>query len=164
MRLQALAHVSVVLLSAALLPDAFTSGDWKGQPNFNTDGEFKDCTVSAPAEAGTRFALIKRVESRLGLLINDDKLSLRPGSRIAVLLLIDDQAPLPVLGRVLERDGFVIPLAVEDPIIQTIFKGKNLHVSMVGGEFDFALAGAADALEALRNCFKTNHDASRFDL
>ncbi len=78
------ASLVVPLLAAALLvlgPDngGFISGVWQGDANYDSDGKFSDCTMTAQAESGVLLGFVISKDYDWGLVLADENAKLRGG-------------------------------------------------------------------------------------
>lgn len=163
MRLRAILFAPLMLLAASA-PDHFTSGLWQGKASFDDEGQFSDCSMAMTSDTKVQLGFVITSDSDFGLLVADETLRLKPGTRKAVLLLMDGQEPIPVMARVVDVHGLLVPLQSSKSVVETIRKAKNLRVSISEKEFSFGVRGINSAIEALIECVKAHKGTSRVEL
>ena len=88
-----------LLMVAALAPlpgaASFVSGVWKGEANYDSDGNFRDCTMTAQSEGGVLLGFVISKDFDWGLVLADEAREFVVGSSHAVLLLVDTRDPIP---------------------------------------------------------------------
>ncbi|HEX2449285.1 MAG TPA: hypothetical protein VHK26_14095 [Methyloceanibacter sp.] len=156
------ASLVVPLIVAALLafsiesPSSFVSGVWKGEANYDSDGNFSDCTMTAQAGSGVLLGFVISKDYDWGLVLADETRSFEVGTTEAVVLLIDDRDPIPAIAKVVDVHGIVIPLESTDPVLDALRQGKVLTIVAEGAKISFKLTGTKDAIAALAACV-TDH-------
>jgi hypothetical protein len=166
MRLKALLFAPLLLaaVAAAAPKDSFTSGVWHGNANYDTDGQFSDCTMTAEAEDGVLLAFVISKDFNWGLVIADESRTFEVGTRKAVMLLVDTRDPIPAVAKVVDAHGILIPLENSDPVIEAMRHGKVLRIATDGAEFSFKLTGTRDAITALAQCVTEHQGTARVQL
>lgn len=161
------------LLFAALLaaaaaadsaPDRFTSGVWQGVANYDDEGYFLDCTMTAEAQSGVLLGFVISKDFDWGVVIADETKTLEVGSRKAVLLIIDGENPIAAVAKVVDAHGILIPLENSDPMVEALRHGKELRIVTDGAEFTFELTDTRDAIAALAACVTDHQDTERVEL
>jgi hypothetical protein len=130
----------------------FTSGIWQGDANYDADGKFSDCTMTAQAETGTLLGFVISKDYHWGLVLADDERSFEVGTSEAVVLLIDNRDPIPAIAKVVDVHGIVIPLENSDQVLDALRGGKVLTIVAKGTKVSFRLTGTRDAIAALAAC------------
>ncbi|MGH6737384.1 MAG: hypothetical protein ACRECX_15105 [Methyloceanibacter sp.] len=157
-----------LLLAAVAASDAdkdrFTSGVWQGDANYDEDGKFRDCTMTAESEKGVLLGFVISKDFDWGIVIADETRKLEVGARKAVLLLIDAREPIAAVAKVVDVHGILIPLANSDPVIEAMRHGKVLRIVTDGAEFNFKLTGTRDAIAALAACVTEHQGSERVQL
>jgi hypothetical protein len=151
-------------VAAAATPDSFTSGVWRGDANYDDEGYFSDCTMTAEAEDGVLLGFVISKNFDWGLVIADESRSFEVGARKAVLLLVEGHEPIAAMAKVVDVHGILIPLENSDAVIEAMRGGKVLRVATDGAEFSFALTGTREAIAALAQCVTEHEGASRVQL
>lgn len=151
-------------VAVADAPDSFTSGVWQGRANYDDEGHFSDCTMTAEAEAGILLGFVISKDFDWGLVIADETRRFEVGTRKAVLLLVDGHEPIAAMAKVVDVHGILIPLENSDAVIEAMRAGKVLRVAMVETEFSFALTGTRDAIAALAQCVTEHEGTNRVEL
>src|SRR4029078_206689 len=141
----------VPVLAAALLllgPDkgAFISGVWQGDANYDSDGKFSDCTMTAQADSGVLLGFVISKDFDWGLVLADDQRSFELGTTEAVVLLVDNRDPISAIAKVFDVHGIVIPLQSTDPVVDALREGKVLTIVAEGSKISFNLTGTKDAM------------------
>jgi hypothetical protein len=131
---------------------AFVSGVWNGEANYDSDGNFRDCTMTAEAENGILIGFVISKDFDWGLVLADEDAEFEVGSTHAVLLLIDSRDPIPALAKVVDPHGILIPLEDTGPVIEALREGKVLTIQTQGIEVKFKLTGTRDAIAELAAC------------
>src|SRR5680860_511914 len=98
--------------------DRFTSGVWHGDANYDDEGQFSDCTMTAEAEKGVLLGFVISADFNWGLVIADESRSFEVGARKAVLLLVDGRDPIAAMAKVVDAHGILIPLENSAPVIE----------------------------------------------
>ena len=63
---------------------AFISGVWQGDANYDSDGNFSDCTMTAQAESGVLLGFVISKDFDWGLVLADESVSFEVGTTEAV--------------------------------------------------------------------------------
>jgi hypothetical protein len=155
--MQLKASLVVPLLAAALLvfeadKGGFISGVWQGDANYDSDGKFSDCTMTAQAESGVLLGFVISKDYDWGLVLADDQRSFELGTTEAVVLLVDDRDPIAAIAKVVDVHGIVIPLQSTDPVVDALREGKVLTIVAEGSKISFKLTGTKDAIAELAAC------------
>ena len=127
------ASLFVPLLVAALLAfqaenAGFISGVWQGDANYDGDGKFSDCTMTAQAESGVLIGFVISKDYDWGLVLADETRKFEVGTTEAVVLLIDQRDPIAAIAKVVDVHGIVIPLENSDPVLDALREGKVLTI------------------------------------
>ncbi|MBK5197642.1 MAG: hypothetical protein JJE37_05100 [Methyloceanibacter sp.] len=156
------------LLMAALVAGAqqggFTSGVWAGDANYDGDGKFRDCTMTAQSESGVLLGFVISKDFNWGLVLADDKLQFEVGTTQAVLLRIDGRDPIPAIAKVVDVHGIVIPLENSDPVLEALRHGKVLTITAETAKVSFKLTGTKDAIAALAACVTEHRETEKVEL
>lgn len=151
------APLIVPLLAAALLAfgaenAAFISGVWQGDANYDGDGKFSDCTMTAQAESGVLIGFVISKNYDWGLVLADETRKFKVGTTEAVVLLVDKRDPIPAIAKVIDIHGIVIPLEDSGPVLDALREGKVLTIVAKDAKFSFRLTGTREAIAALAAC------------
>ncbi len=162
------ASLFVPLLAAALALSGaentgFISGVWQGDANYDAEGKFSDCTMTAQAESGVLLGFVISKDFEWGLVLADDRRKFEVGTTEAVVLLIDQRDPIPAIAKVVDVHGIVIPLASTDPVLDALREGKVLTIVAEGAKVSFKLTGTKDAIAALAACVTEHRDSEKVD-
>lgn len=144
--------------------DRFTSGVWKGVANYDDEGQFSDCTMTAETEDRVLLGFVISAGFDWGLVIADEARTFEVGARKAVLLFIDDRDPIAAVAKVVDVHGILIPLENSDTVLDAMRNGKVLRIVTDGTEFSFQLTGTRDAIAALAQCVTEHEGTSRVEL
>jgi hypothetical protein len=167
MILRALLIAPLILVAAAapeIIEDRFTSGVWQGDANYDTDGQFSDCTMTAESKRGVLLGFVISKDFDWGVVIADETKTLEVGSSKAVLLIIDQENPIAAVAKVVDQHGILIPLENSDPMVEALRHGKRLRIVIDGAEFNFELTDTRDAIAALAACVTDHEGTSRVEL
>ncbi len=167
MILRALLIAPLILAAAAgadIIEDRFTSGVWQGDANYDADGQFSDCTMTAESQRGVLLGFVISKDFDWGVVIADETRTLEVGSRKAVLLIIDGENPIAAVAKVVDAHGILIPLENSDPMVESLRHGKVLRIVIDGAEFSFELTDTRDAIAALAACVTDHEGTSRVEL
>ena len=160
-----LAPLVLAAIAAAEAPqDRFTSGVWRGDANYDGEGQFSDCTMTAESENGILLGFVISKDFDWGIVIADETKTLEVGSRKAVLLLIDTHDPIAAVAKVVDVHGILIPLENSDPVVEAMRAGKVLRIVTDGAEFSFQLTGTREAIAALAQCVSEHEGTERVQL
>ena len=159
----------VPLLLAAIagtgpVKDSFTSGVWQGDANYDEDGDFSDCTMTAESDKGVLLGFVISKNFDWGIVIADEARVLDVGTRKAVLLIIDGADPIAAVAKVVDQHGILIPLDNSDPVVEAMRGGKVLRIITDGAEFSFKLSGTRDAIAELAACVTEHEGTERVQL
>lgn len=166
MSLRAVLFTPLILaaVAAADPPDSFTSGVWYGNANYDDEGYFSDCTMTAQAESDVLLGFVISEDFDWGLVIADELRRFEVGARKAVLLLVDGRDPIAAMAKVVDEHGILIPLENSDEVLEAMRAGKVLRVATDGTEFSFQLTGTSDAIAALAQCVTEHEGTNRVRL
>src|SRR3990170_5333769 len=162
------APLFVPLLAAALLAfqaenAAFISGVWQGDANYDGDGKFSDCTMTAQAESGILIGSVISKNYDWGLVLADEMREFKVGTTEAVVLIIDQRDPIPAIAKVVDLHGIVIPLENSDPVLDALREGKVLTIVAKETKISFKLTGTREAIAALAACVTEHLDSEKVD-
>ncbi|MBC8012980.1 MAG: hypothetical protein H7X74_02680 [Methyloceanibacter sp.] len=162
------ASLFVPLLVAALLAfeaenAAFISGVWQGDANYDGDGKFSDCTMTAQAESGILIGFVISKNYAWGLVLADETRKFEVGTTEAVLLLIDQRAPIPAIAKVVDVHGIIIPLENSDPVLDALREGKVLTIVAKETKISFKLTGTKEAIAGLAACVTEHLGSEKVD-
>jgi hypothetical protein len=162
------ASLFVPLLVAALLAfkaenAAFISGVWQGDANYDADGKFSDCTMTAQADSGILIGFVISQNYDWGLVLADERREFKVGTTEAVVLIIDQRDPIPAIAKVIDVHGIVIPLEDSDPVLDALREGKVLTIVAEGAKFSFKLTGTREAIAALAACVTEHLGSEKVD-
>lgn len=160
--------IAPLLLAAVAATDAakdrFTSGVWQGNANFDSDGQFRDCTMTAESSDGILLGFVISKDFDWGLVIADESKTLEVGTRKAVLLHVDARDPIAAVAKVVDEHGILIPLQNSDTVLDAMRYGKVLRVVIDGAEFSFKLTDTDDAIADLAACVTEHQGSERVQL
>src|SRR4029450_10361410 len=141
----------VVAVLSAAGPDkgSFTSGVWHGKANYDGDGKFSDCTMTAQSKSGVLLGFVISKDFDWGLVLADERRGFEVGTAVAVVLLIDARKPIRAIAKVMDATGILIPLESTNPVLDALRHGKVLTIVAGGTKFSFKLTGTRDAIAAL---------------
>jgi len=160
-----LAPLLLAAVAAVEAPkDSFISGVWQGDANYDSDGKFSDCTMTAEAEDDVLLGFVIRKDFNWGIVIADDKRTFEVGTSKAVLLLIDKRDPIAAVAKVVDPHGILIPLQNSDKVIEAMRHGKVLRIATDGADFTIKLTGTRDAITALAQCVTEHQGTERVQL
>jgi len=156
--------ILATLVAADTPQDRFTSGVWQGDANYDEDGQFRDCTMTAQSQEGILLGFVISKDFDWGIVIADETRTLEVGARKAVLLLVDARDPIAAVAKVVDAHGILIPLENSEQVLDAMRHGKVLRIIIDGAEFSFKLTGTADAIAALAACVTEHQDSERVEL
>ena len=159
-----IAPLLLAFIVAADVPGQFDSGVWQGNANFDDDGLFSDCLMTAEAESGVLLGFVISKDFDWGLVIADEMRQFKVGSNKAVLLLVDGHEPIASIAKVVDEHGILIPLEYTKAVIDTMRADKVLRIATDQTEFSFQLTGTSDAISALAKCVAKHQGTSRVEL
>ena len=131
---------------------AFISGVWQGDANYDGDGKFSDCTMTAQAESGILIGFVISKHYDWGLVLADETREFKVGTAEAVVLIIDQRDPIPAIAKVIDLHGIVIPLANSDPVLNALREGTVLTIVAKETKISFKLSGTKEAIAELAAC------------
>jgi len=151
------------LVAAFLIPGvphaAFISGVWQGDANYNADGKFSDCTMTAQVASGVLIGFIISKDYDWGLVIADETRAFKVGTSEPVALVVDQREPIPAIAKVVDVHGILIPLEDSNPVIEALREGNVLTIVGKEAKFSFKLTGTKAAIAELAACV-TEHAGS----
>jgi hypothetical protein len=157
-----------LLMAASIAPlsadTSFVSGVWKGEANYDSDGNFRDCTMTAQSENGVLLGFVISKDFDWGLVLADEGREFEVGSTHAVILLVDSRDPIPALAKVVDPHGILIPLENSNPVIEAMREGKVLTIQTAGMTVSFKLTGTRDAIAELAACVTENKTTEKVEL
>jgi hypothetical protein len=157
-----------LLLAASVAPlpqgASFVSGVWQGEANYDSDGSFRDCTMTAQSESGVLLGFVISKDFDWGLVLADEEREFEVGSTHAVLLLVDSRDPIPALAKVVDPHGILIPLEDSGPVIEAMREGKALTIQTEGMTVSFKLTGTRDAIAQLAACVTESKTTEKVEL
>jgi len=112
--------LAVVLSAFAAQNVAFISGVWQGDANYDANGKFSDCLMTAQADSGILIGFVISKHFEWGLVLADETRKFKVGETEAVVLLVDQRDPIPAIAKVVDVHGIVIPLEDSDPVIDAL--------------------------------------------
>jgi hypothetical protein len=142
--------------SRALMPHAFISGVWQGDANFDSQGRFSDCTMTAQASSGLLIGFIISKRYEWGLVVADERQRFALGSTEIVALHIDKRDPIQAIAKVVDIHGIVIPLENSASVLEGFREGKALTVVGEKLRISIKLTGTRAAIAALAACVTEN--------
>jgi len=151
------------LASSGMQQAGFASGVWKGDANYDVDGYFTDCTMTAQSEHGVLLGFVISKDYDWGLVLADDTREFEVGTTQAVLLLIDARDPISAIAKVVDAHGIVIPLEDSDPVLEALRQGKVLTIVAQGAKVSFKLTGTKDAIADLAACVTQHRGTEKVD-
>jgi hypothetical protein len=140
---------------------AFISGVWQGDANFDTEGGFSDCTMTAQASSGVLIGFIISKSFDWGLVLADESRKFEVGTSEAVALHIDNREPIRTIAKVVDVHGIVIPLENSASVLEALREGKVLTVVGEKIRISFKLTGTRAAIAALAACVTENLNSEK---
>jgi hypothetical protein len=131
---------------------AFISGVWQGDANYDAEGKFSDCTMTAQAESGVLIGFVISKRYEWGLVLADERRKFKVGTTEAVVLVVDQRDPIPAIAKVIDVHGIVIPLENSDPVLDALREGKVLTIVAKEAKISFRLTGTKEAIAELAAC------------
>jgi hypothetical protein len=157
-----------LLMAASVTPlsadSSFVSGVWKGEANYDSDGNFRDCTMTAQAEDGILLGFVISKDYDWGLVLADERRRFEVGETHGVILLVDSRDPIPALAKVVDPHGILIPLDNSSPVIEAMREGRVLTIQTDGMKVSFKLTGTRDAIAELAACVTENKSTEKVEL
>jgi hypothetical protein len=141
---------------------AFISGVWQGSANFDADGKFSDCTMTAQAESGILIGFVISRDYDWGLVLADETRAFKVGSSEPVALMVDERDPIPAIAKVIDLHGILIPL--EDSGAVALREGKVLTIVGTQAKFSFKLTGTNEAIAELAACVAEHRGSEKVAL
>jgi hypothetical protein len=160
--------LGALLMAASVAPlsadTSFVSGVWKGEANYDSDGNFRDCTMTAESESGVLLGFVISKNFDWGLVLADEEREFEVGSTHAVIILVDSRDPIPALAKVVDPHGILIPLENSNPMVEAMREGKVLTIQTDGMTVSFKLTGTRDAIAELAACVTENKSTEKVEL
>lgn len=151
------------LLLSNLVHAAFISGVWQGDANFDANGKFSNCTMTAQASSGVLVGFIISKRFEWGLVLADETREFETGTSEAVALHIDERDPIPAIAKVIDIHGIVIPLENSLQVLDALREGKVLTIMAERAKISFKLTGTKAAIAALAACVTENLNSEKAD-
>ena len=148
---------------SGLVKAAFISGVWQGDANFDAEGKFSDCTMTAQASSGLLVGFIISRNFEWGLVLADESQEFEVGAVQAVVLVIDQRDPIPAIAKVIDINGIVIPLENSGPVLDGLREGKVLTIVGEKARISFKLTGTRAAIAELAACVTENLKSEKVD-
>lgn len=148
---------------SGLVKAAFISGVWQGDANFDAEGKFSDCTMTAQASSGLLVGFIISRNFEWGLVLADESQEFEVGAVQAVVLVIDQRDPIPAIAKVIDINGIVIPLENSGPVLDGLREGKVLTIVGEKARISFKLTGTKAAIAELAACVTENLKSEKVD-
>ena len=148
---------------SGLVNAAFISGVWQGDSNFDTEGKFSDCTMTAQASSGVLVGFIITRSFDWGLVLADESRKFEVGATEAVALHIDEREPIRAIAKVVDVHGIVIPLENSAPVLDGLREGEVLTIAGERIRLSFKLTGTRAAIAALAACVTENINRAKAD-
>ena len=147
--------------AAAGSPDkgSFTSGVWHGKANYDGDGKFSDCTMTAQSKSGVLLGFVISKDFDWGLVLADERRGFEVGTTVPVSLLIDARKPMRAIAKVIDAHGILIPLENANPVLDA--PGPQHRR---GAKFNLKMTGTRDAIVALAACVARHRGSERVEL
>jgi hypothetical protein len=140
---------------------AFISGVWQGDANFDTEGRFSDCTMTAQASSGVLIGFIISRSFDWGLVLADESRKFEVGTTEAVALHIDTRHPIRTIAKVVDVHGIVIPLQNSASVLEGLREGEVLTIVGEKIRISFKLTGTRAAIAALAACATENLNSAK---
>ena len=151
-------------LATAWQNAAFISGIWQGDANYDIDGKFTDCTMTAQTETGVLIGFIISKNHDWGLVLADETRDFKVGTSEPVALVVDQRDPIPAIAKVIDIHGILIPLEDSNPVIDALRDGKVLTIVAREAKFSFKLTGTRAAIAELAACVTENLESEKVRL
>ncbi len=142
---------------------AFISGIWQGDANFDSEGRFSDCSMTAQASSGVLIGFIISKSFDWGLILADENRKFEVGTTEPVALHVDQRDPIRTIAKVVDVHGIVIPLENSAPVLEALREGKVLTVAGKKTRFKVKLTGTKAAIAELAACVTENNNSARAD-
>jgi hypothetical protein len=140
---------------------AFISGIWQGGANYDAEGKFSDCTMTAQTDTGVLVAFIISKNRDWGLVLADESRQFKVGNVEPVALVVDQRDPIPAIAKVIDPHGILIPLEDSGPVIEALREGKVLTIVAKEAKFSFKLTGTRAAIAELAACVTEHLDSEK---
>ncbi|MGI9403157.1 MAG: hypothetical protein ACR2OF_01445 [Hyphomicrobium sp.] len=164
LRATLLASVLVAAPSlSGLVNAAFISGVWQGDANFDAQGNFSDCTMTAQVRSSVLVGFIISKNFEWGLVLADETSQFEVGATEAVLLLIDERDPIAAVSKVIDVHGIVIPLENSESVLEAFREGDVLTIVAERAKISFKLTGTKAAIAELAACVTENLNSEKVD-
>jgi hypothetical protein len=142
---------------------AFISGVWQGDANFDTEGRFSDCAMTAQASSGVLVGFIISKNFDWGLVLADESRKFEVGTTEVVALHIDQRDPIRTIAKIVDVHGIVIPLENSASVLDGLREGEVLTVVGEKIRISFKLTGTRAAIAALAACVTENLNSAKAD-
>src|SRR5690242_17931313 len=97
-------------VAGSTLGTAFVSGVWQGEANYDSDGNFRDCTMTAQSEGSILLGVVISKDFDGTLVLAGDCPAFKVGSTHAVIPRLDSRDPSPPLAKAADPHGIRTPL------------------------------------------------------
>jgi hypothetical protein len=148
--------LAVGLALSGAVNAAFISGIWQGDANYDQQGRFSDCTMTAQASSGLLIGFVISKRFDWGLVVADERRKFPLGSSEDVMLHIDKREPIQSIAKVVDVHGIVIPLENSAAVLEGLREGKALTVVGRTMKISFKLTGTRAAIAELAACVSEN--------
>lgn len=142
---------------------AFISGVWQGDANFDAQGQFSDCTMTAQVRSGVLVAFIISKNFDWGLVLADETSQFKVGTTETVQLVIDERDPIAAISKVIDVHGILIPLENSEFVLDAFREGEVLTIIAERGKISFKLTGTKAAIAELASCVTENLNNTKAD-
>jgi hypothetical protein len=133
---------------------------WQGDANFDTEGRFSDCAMTAQASSGVLVGFIISKNFDWGLVLADESRKFEVGTTEVVALHIDQRDPIRTIAKIVDVHGIVIPLENSASVLDGLREGEVLTVVGEKIRISFKLTGTRAAIAA-RPCVVRTSTARR---
>lgn len=155
------ALLAAALSLSGLATAAFISGVWQGDANFDAQGDFSDCTMTAQVRSGILVAFIISKDFDWGLVLADETSQFEVGTTETVLLRIDDKDPIVATSKVIDVHGLLIPLENSESVLEAFREGDMLTIVAERSKISFKLTGTKAAIAKLAACVTENINSAK---
>ena len=162
------ASLLVPLIAAALSmvgveKTAFISGVWQGDANYDAEGKFSDCIMTAQADSGVLIGFVISKYFEWGLVIADERHDFQVGATEEIMLVVDQRKPIPAVAKVVDVHGMVIPLENSELVLNALREGKVLTIMAETAKISFKLTGTKEAIAELAACVTEHLNSEKVD-
>ncbi|MFV0296934.1 MAG: hypothetical protein ACK5JT_12545 [Hyphomicrobiaceae bacterium] len=150
----ALALAIVPTLAATAQSQTFQSGNWKGKPLFDKQGNFTRCAMTARYRSGHSliFDADHKLSWRLWISNPSWNLTAKPNSRFSAVIVVDGGALIPVQAQVASKSLVMVPLATTAHVVNNMRKGSRMAFVVGKAKLQFTLQGTNNAIARLVQC------------